>query len=65
MSNGNGGNGHGGDARIDLLEERVRNLIETVLNQQITLTVFRVQMGLQQADLENQRERIERLETGE
>lgn len=65
MSSGNGGNGHGGDGRIDVLEERVRNLIETILAQQVTLTAFRVQMGLLQADLENQRERIERLETGE
>lgn len=61
MSNGNGSNGHGGDPRIDQLEERLVSLMDTVLVQQIDLETLRVLSVLQQAEIDNLRERVDQL----
>lgn len=65
MSSGNGGNAHGEDvaARVSLLEERMENLLLTIQAQQATLTVLRVLHGLQVTEIDNLRERVDRLES--
>lgn len=62
MNNGNGSNGHGGDSRIDLLEERLVSLMDTVFVQQVDLETLRVLSVLQQAEIDNLRERLDQLE---
>lgn len=62
MCNGNGSNGHGGDSRVDLLEGRLVSLMDTISVQQVDIDTLRVLSVLQQAEIDNLRERLDQLE---